>query len=448
MLLPGHAMLRVVLPYTHYAEALRRAVASDSSPVGTLSCARMNIDQGEEWLLGISSTLERQRLCHWRLLVTDTIPGNRQWARWFAEMQGQDNRLLLVNTRDGQVLAMVRDANAQVRQVDELWLNGPGMAKFSWPHTDSGSSIAMASSRDWSRLQGALGEGTHGRLRSLRPAIIGVSRNGSLIASTLARMGVERFVLIDPDHIEEHHLDVMDGATREDIGDHKVAAVARELAAIGVDPENILSQPSDIATAVGIRSLKQADLLICCVDDDAARLTTGVLAHHMGRPLLDIGSGVFLEQSQRRMGGDTRLILPGESRCLACMGGVRRINDLDNALHYTPRGGETLWNNRRSGSLRSLNQINVHLGVRLLEELVDLQLQSSTWLHFEWTSGETPSLTTVDTHTTRDCCICSSSGGDAALQDLRQDVLMARHQIRQRLALSATDIHSSNHPEN
>ena len=70
------------------------------------------------------------------------------------------------------------------------------------------------------------------------------------------------------------------------------------------------------------QGVKLSDLIICCADNDSARLAAGLLASLYLRPLLDIGSGIVREGGGLRMGGDIRLVLPGEGRCLWCFGGV------------------------------------------------------------------------------------------------------------------------------
>ena len=64
-------------------------------------------------------------------------------------------------------------------------------------------------------------------LTGLHFGIIGVGSVGSVIAEALARIGVERLTIIDPDHIEDHNLDRLLYATRRDVGRRKVDLVAR-----------------------------------------------------------------------------------------------------------------------------------------------------------------------------------------------------------------------------
>ncbi len=51
------------------------------------------------------------------------------------------------------------------------------------------------------------GKKNHQNLARLRIGIVGLGSVGSIVAEALARMGLQRFVLIDHDHIQQHNLD-------------------------------------------------------------------------------------------------------------------------------------------------------------------------------------------------------------------------------------------------
>ena len=166
-------------------------------------------------------------------------------------------------------------------------------------------------------------------------------------------------------------------------------------------------------------ALKPADVFICCVDDDAARLATGLLASLYLRPLLDVGTGV-LATSEPRVGADVRLVLPG--RCLLCLGGVA---DLDAArrdlLHGAASAAPVEWRRQRRGSLRSLNGLAVHLGLRLLEGLVSGRRRDSAWLRLETDASALPALEHRTLPAVPLCRACAWTGtGDAGVGALRR----------------------------
>jgi hypothetical protein len=250
----------------------------------------------------------------------------------------------------------------------------------------------------WSRVMGALGgREVWQRLVSLHVCIVGLGRTGSLVATTLVKQGVQTLSLIDPDVLHTHNLDAMDAVTMRDLGRRKAAAIAENLQH-AFPFTHITALPQSVMTLEARLLAKSADILVCCVDHDAARLYTGGLACCYAKPLLDIGTGISSGPSsvppvpstppaavqaastRRALGADVRLILPGDG-CLLCWGGVAQPQA---ALQQWRTGPPRRpWYVERAGSLRSLNALAAHLGIRLLEDLVAGRLTHSVWLRFE-----------------------------------------------------------------
>ncbi|MCF6197957.1 MAG: ThiF family adenylyltransferase [Hyphomicrobiaceae bacterium] len=278
----------------------------------------------------------------------------------------------------------------------------------------------------WSRFIGALDMGTLDAFRNLHFAIAGVGRNGSLMATSLMHAGVRHLTLIDPDHMEQHNLDAMDGVSDGDIGRPKAVALAQGLMRPGGStPEAVTCS---VTSPKGLAALRRADILISCVDDDGARLAIAMAATLYLKPLLDIGSGISRTNGTREMGGDIRLVLPGERRCLACFGGFARSEDIDALIENKPVTRP--WNAGRAGSLRSLNEINVHYGLRLLEDLFAGELSHSTWLRLTW-QGSIPSVEALEPPAQHNCPLCRQEGvGDDALSHLPQIAGEMRDDLR------------------
>jgi len=276
----------------------------------------------------------------------------------------------------------------------------------------------------WSRSIGALGEVGWRRLMSLHTIIIGCGRSGSLAATALARIGVRRLTLVDPDRLETHNMGEMDLVRAVQRGDFKVYAVAEELERL---QENIAGESASrlrvtpIAESVSslraLEAVKRADLLIACVDDEAARLAAAVLAKLYLKPLLDIGTGVFEAPGNgRQIGADIRLVMPDE--CLLCVGG---LNDLAGArIRLATESGELRtadWQRQRAGSLRSLNMLAVGLGLRLVEELAAGRLGESAWVRVEFDARGLPQLEQRRITPQSACPLCHFAGwGDEGLQ--------------------------------
>lgn len=260
---------------------------------------------------------------------------------------------------------------------------------------------------------GALGgEAVWQRLVGLRVAVVGCGRTGSLVAVTLARLGIRRLTLIDPDIVEAHNLGEMDAVTDDDLGRPKAEAIADHLRSLSpYVPVSFSPIAAPIAQPAALTATKGCDVLFCCADNDAARLATAILATLYHKVLIDIGTGIHFtttddpirngfdtptatqpepqsEIPNRMMGADVRLILAGDG-CLLCRGNLtdyaQAVDDLCN--HRPPAGlqiEQRDWRRQRAGSLRTLNQLAAALGVQMLQDLVAERLQTSTWAHAEF----------------------------------------------------------------
>jgi hypothetical protein len=110
-------------------------------------------------------------------------------------------------------------------------------------------------------------------------------------------------------------------------------------------------------------------------DGDAIPLISGALASCYARPLLDIGTGIFSENSYQpsavslrpsaveRTGADVQFILPGNG-WLLCWGGVANPHDT------LPRRQTALSLRGVREQSHCLNAVTAHCSIRLLEDLV------------------------------------------------------------------------------
>lgn len=274
----------------------------------------------------------------------------------------------------------------------------------------------------WSRTRGALGApDVWPRLTALHACLIGVSRTGSLLATSLARLGVQHLTLLDPDVVEAHHLDSMDGVTPADVGRAKVTAVATSLHTLA-PALRLTALPQRLTEPAALVRVKEADVLLCCVDNDAARLLATTLATLYLKPLIDVGTGiVFTPDAQRQMGADVRCVLPGEA-CLLCAGGLVQEAEARRTLAtWSPVRAATSpvpWQTQRAGSLRTLNHLAAHLGLQMWLDLVAGRLATSCWAQVEFDAQgrlqvRYPPLPPVATTA---CVLCRKAGvGDAGL---------------------------------
>ncbi|MBI4606269.1 MAG: ThiF family adenylyltransferase, partial [Planctomycetes bacterium] len=188
-------------------------------------------------------------------------------------------------TLEGRAWGFVRSERGE-EPLHRLDIVGPGMERLVLlqPNATSlatkdldrpspGDPLGLDNNR-WSRTAGALGgEAVLRRLTSLRIALSGVGRTGSILASLLATLGLRDVALIDPDRIAPHNLGEMDLVTEADLGRSKAEAVLERLRnrfghAVGGWHAVSLPLPDPVA----LNEIKEADVAAVSVDQDAARL--------------------------------------------------------------------------------------------------------------------------------------------------------------------------------
>jgi molybdopterin/thiamine biosynthesis adenylyltransferase len=161
----------------------------------------------------------------------------------------------------------------------------------------------------------------HARLARLRIGIVGLGSVGSLVAETLARMGMTRVCLIDFDEVQRHNLDRLLGATKADIGRLKIEVAARQMAGSATaETIDIRQVPFSIAEEAGYQAALDCDVIFSCVDRPRARAILNHLAYAHLIPVIDGGIQVRFKKGVFS-GADWQLqtVCPGRP-CLECLG--------------------------------------------------------------------------------------------------------------------------------
>lgn len=164
------------------------------------------------------------------------------------------------------------------------------------------------------------GKKNHADLARLRIGIVGLGSVGSIVAETLARMGMTRFVLIDFDEVQRHNLDRLLGAVTADIGELKVDIAARQITgAATAESTEIEKIPFSIAEAEGYAAALNCDVIFSCVDRPRARRILNHLAYSHLIPVVDGGIAVWFRDGEFS-GVDWQLQTVGPERpCLECL---------------------------------------------------------------------------------------------------------------------------------
>jgi molybdopterin-synthase adenylyltransferase len=167
-----------------------------------------------------------------------------------------------------------------------------------------------------------------GILGSARVIILGVGALGSEVARLLAQAGVGTLILCDGDIVEESNLSRGALFSTDDIGSPKVTAAARTLRAMCPDTRLILRH-TWLVCGVGLAELRDATLVISCLDSRGARVQLAMRCGLAGAALLDGGT--------RPWGGEVRYY-PAGGACYGCGLSETERAERDDGISCTPRG--------------------------------------------------------------------------------------------------------------
>ena len=280
-----------------------------------------------------------------------------------------------------------------------------------------------AYSQVFDRQVRAFGAAGQQRLERLRVAIVGLGGTGSIAAQQMVHLGIRRFILIDPDHVEKTNLNRIVGATPQDLGQSKVSVAARYLR--GFDGQvSTTAHVSNVVHDSVARLLVDADLILCCTDSHGSRAVVQQVAYQYLIPCIDLGSTIT-QEAQRITGifGRVQLLAPGLP-CLWCSelldaAEVRRdmMNEFERRLDPYIVGAR-----EPAPSVISLNGTVVSLAMSMLLGIVAGAPIDATHVIYNACAS---TLRSVRTLAQPDCFICSRNGvlgwGDGRPLFTRQD---------------------------
>lgn len=193
------------------------------------------------------------------------------------------------------------------------------------------------------RTISAWGEKSQQKLARLHVGVVGVGSVGSVVAESLARMGVQHISLIDYDRVERHNLDRLLHAQTRDAEERrlKVDLVGNVLERNATAAEPIIDRlPLTVVEEDGFRKALDCDILFSCVDRPWGRHVLNYLAYAYLIPVIDGGIHIDVRNGKLRQASwRSHGVYPGK-RCLACIGqydlsyvNVERRSDLDDPTY-------------------------------------------------------------------------------------------------------------------
>ena len=146
------------------------------------------------------------------------------------------------------------------------------------------------------------GNESQNTIARLKIGIVGLGSVGCIVAEAIARIGITRVTLIDPDTVEEHNLDRLLYGTPKDIGKLKVNLAARVMRRNATAEKiQITALPVSVHQQSAYKAALDCDALFCCVDRPVARDVLNYIAHAHLIPVIDGGISVEYDRRHDRL---------------------------------------------------------------------------------------------------------------------------------------------------
>ena len=167
----------------------------------------------------------------------------------------------------------------------------------------------------------AFGDEGQRAVQGMRIAIVGLGGTGSVVAQQLAYLGVRRFLLVDPDDVDETSLNRLVGATRADLGRPKVLVGRRSIRRATPEAQ-VQAVPGDILQREVGLLLTDVDFVFCCTDTHGSRYVVNQLAYQYFVPCIDMGVVINVHDGKvTHFDGRVQMLAPGLG-CLVCRDGI------------------------------------------------------------------------------------------------------------------------------
>lgn len=246
------------------------------------------------------------------------------------------------------------------------------------------------------------------QLETLCVAIVGLGGTGSIMAQQLVHLGIRKFILVDPDIVEETNLNRVVNATRSDIGLNKAEVAAKYVRSFnGRTLVEVVTD--DIARDSVARRLFDADLIMCCTDSHGSRSIIQQVSYQHLIPCIDMGSTITqIKGEVTGIHGRVQLLAPGLP-CLWCSelldaAEVRRDMMSESERKLDPY---IVGSREPAPSVISLNGTVVSLAVTMLLGVAVGAPLNATRLMY---NARSPALRSIQGQPKPDCFICSKKG--------------------------------------
>lgn len=187
---------------------------------------------------------------------------------------------------DGSMFGRIIDINNKFWPLNQILIAGDDVEVYRALTGESVPDFAL-------RHAQLFGDRTTCIMGQLSVGVVGCSGTGGFVIQMLARLGVKKLVLIDPDRVEHKNLNRIIGTSRcdADEGRLKVDALAGEVSRIGLGTE-VKAVATTLASRQAVLALAECDIVFGCMDSHDGRRTLNRLSNFYLLPYFDCGVGL------------------------------------------------------------------------------------------------------------------------------------------------------------
>ncbi|MFC6838352.1 ThiF family adenylyltransferase [Halomarina ordinaria] len=223
---------------------------------------------------------------------------------------------------------------ARTRRASAVRIFGDRFQKIPTDVEATGAAAALTDAdmeiHDSIDVENFWGSAGQARLSALRVGIVGLGGGGSILAPTLARLGVAEEVLVDFDLVDHANLNRAMGATTVDADVHrpKVQVAARTARAAATNPgftvrEVQASVSEDHPDYGAILDLLDCDIIFDATDADNATRVLDEISHAHLIPVIGGGTDTNVEPGEQTFGeraAISTIVVGPEHTCQRCAG--------------------------------------------------------------------------------------------------------------------------------
>lgn len=333
-------------------------------------------------------------------------------ARLFNERAAGLTHLALLVGKGGSICRVV-GASERV----QVWTAGTCLQRID---REPGSAPAWAGGT-FDRQVRALGGVGQSMLASLRIAIVGLGGTGSMVAQQLAYLGCQKFVLIDPQALDDTNLNRVVGAYLGDVGKPKVEIAGRMIR--WIRPEaSVQELREDVCDRWSAERLRHVDVILACTDSQGSRAVINRIAYQYLIPAIDMGTQIRISDSSAALYGRVQLLAPGLP-CLHCHNALDSDSVRLDLMSAEARAKDPygLPPEVKQPAVISINGVAVSLAVTMLLQTVTPLAGNVRSLRYEGVEARVKAVSAISQPRCPDCAERFWGLGDAV-------PLLARHE--------------------